>query len=318
VYGATDARLDWLRDGSQDGNPDNNNATLMLPGGYLPKANSRGNTSTAPTMSLDGRLLGNPAGATVAGDVRANENIALTATQTLFAREHNRIVSLLPASMSQQDKFQIARAVVVAEQQYITYHEFLPAMGVTLPAYQGYNPAVDPSLSNEFATVGYRAHSQIHGEMEFESDTARYSTATLDALRAQGVEVTVDGADVELAVPLNVAFFNPDLVSQIQLGPMLEGIGSESEYNNDETIDNQLRSVLFQVPVPGNPTCLDGPTLPQCFTGVQDLGAIDLQRGRDNGMPSYNQLRRPTGCRPRPRSPRSPASRRMPSRPTRC
>ena len=28
----------------------------------------------------------------VAGDVRANENLALTATHTLFAREHNRIV----------------------------------------------------------------------------------------------------------------------------------------------------------------------------------------------------------------------------------
>lgn len=291
VYGATDARLDWLRDGSADGNPANNSPTLMLPGGYLPTAASRGNVSTAPSMQLDGRLRGAPANAVITGDVRGNENIALTATQTLFAREHNRIVALLPTSLSAQDRFQIARAVVIAEQQYITYHEFLPAMGVTLPAYTGYRATVDPSLANEFATVGYRAHSQIHGEMEFESESSRYSPATLNALIAQGVEVAVDGADVSLTVPLNTAFFNPGLVPQIQLGPLLEGIGSESEYNNDETIDNQLRSVLFQVPVPGNPGCLDGPTLPQCFTGVQDLGAIDLERGRDHGMPSYNQLR---------------------------
>ncbi|MFC4587919.1 peroxidase family protein [Sphaerisporangium corydalis] len=291
VYGGTDARLDWLRDGSVDGNPANNNATLLLPGGYLPRRTSRGNAATAPAMQVDGRLLGNPNNAAVAGDVRANENIALTATQTLFAREHNRIVSLLPASMSQEDKFQLARVVVIAEQQYITYHEFLPAMGVTLPAYQGYDPGLDPSLANEFATVGYRAHSQIHGEMEFETQAARYTPATLAALEAQGVEVEVDGADVDLAVPLNVAFFNPDLVNQIQLGPMLQGIGGESEYKNDEMIDNQLRSVLFQVPVAGNPGCLDGPTLPACFHGVVDLGAIDLQRGRDHGMPTYNQLR---------------------------
>jgi hypothetical protein len=60
-------------------------------------------------------------------------------------------------------------------------------------------------------------------------------------------------------------------------------------------IDNQLRSVLFRVPVSGNPDCLDGPTLPQCFNGVVDLGAIDLQRGRDHGMPTYNQMRNAYG-----------------------
>jgi hypothetical protein len=291
VYGGTDARLDWLRDGSQDGNPDNNNATLFLPGGYLPRTDSRGAPGSAPAMQVDGRLLATPNTAVVTGDVRANENIALTATQTLFAREHNRIVSLLPASMSQQDKFQIARAVVIAEQQYITYNEFLPAMGVTLAPYQGYDGSVDPSVSDEFATVGYRAHSQIHGEIEVDTNASRYNSATLDALEAQGVEVVVDGADAALAVPLNVAFFNPGLVPMLQLGPLLQGIGGESEYKNDEMIDNQLRSVLFRVPVGGNPACLDGPTLPQCFNGVVDLGAIDLQRGRDHGMPSYNQLR---------------------------
>lgn len=103
VYGGSDARLDWLRDGSQDGNPDNNNATLLMPGGYLPRRDSRGNPAAAPAISIDGRLLASSNRAVVAGDLRANENIALTATQTLFAREHNRIVGLLPGSMSQQD-----------------------------------------------------------------------------------------------------------------------------------------------------------------------------------------------------------------------
>jgi len=295
VYGGTDARLDWLREGSQDGNPDNNGGRLLLPSNYLPRRDSRGNPSVAPTMAVDGRLLSTPNKAAVAGDVRANENIALTATHTLFAREHNRIVSLLPSWVSQQDKFQLARAVVIAEQQYITYNEFLPAMGVTLPAYQGYNEFLNPALSHEFASFGYRAHSQIHGELEIETNVSRYSQATLDALEAQGVEVTVDGADVAIAVPLNVAFFNPTLLQQLQLGPMLQGIGLEPQYKNDEQIDNQLRSVLFKVPVSGNPECLDGPTLPECFNGVVDLGAIDIQRGRDHGMPSYNTVRNAFG-----------------------
>ena len=52
---------------------------------------------------------------------------------------------------------------------------------------------------------------------------------------------------------------------------------------------------MFKVPVSGNPECLDGPTLPECFNGVVDLGAIDVQRGRDHGMPSYNQMRNSFG-----------------------
>ncbi|MEV4316159.1 peroxidase family protein [Actinocrispum sp. NPDC049592] len=295
VYGTSDARLDWLRSGSLDGNPDNNSGSLLLPNNYLPRATQRGNPSAAPVMAVDGRLLATPGKAVVAGDVRANEQALLTSVQTLFAREHNRIVAALPSSVSQQDKFQIARAVVIAEIQYITYNEFLPAMGVSLPAYRGYDPGVDPSTAHEFATVAYRAHSIIHGEMETDTNISRYSQATLDALRKMGAEVEQDGADVTIAVPDNLLFFNPDLVEQIQLGPIMAGITGESGYRNDETIDNQLRSILFRIPTSSNPDCLDGPTLPECFSGVVDLGAIDLQRGRDHGMPSYNQMRNAYG-----------------------
>ena len=70
---------------------------------------------------------------------------------TLFAREHNRIVAALPANLPAETKFEIARRILGAEEQYITYTEFLPALGVQLPAYRGYNPTVNPGLSNEFA-----------------------------------------------------------------------------------------------------------------------------------------------------------------------
>ena len=60
-------------------------------------------------------------------------------------------------------------------------------------------------------------------------------------------------------------------------------------------IDNQLRSVLFQVPVSATRTAWTDPTLPACFNGVVDLGAIDVQRGRDHGMPTYNQMRNAYG-----------------------
>ena len=297
VYGGTNDRLEWLREGPVDGRLSNNGPKLLLQGGFLPRADARGNAAAAPEMALMGRLEapGAFAKAFVAGDKRANENIALTSTHTLFALEHNRIVSQLPSWVPDDVKFQIARRIVGAEQQFITYNEFLPALGVRLPPYRGYREDVNASLGNEFAVVGYRAHSMIHGELESIGEAADYTAAQLDAIRRQGIEVVAEGDELEFVIPLNLAFGNPDLLKQIGLGAVLHGLGGEPQYKNDEQIDNQLRSVLFQVPVAGNPACLDGPTLPACFKGVVDLAAIDIERGRDHGMPLYNDLRRAFG-----------------------
>jgi hypothetical protein len=301
VYGGTTSRLEWLREGPVDGNINNNGARLLLPNNYLPRATARGNASTAPTMAVDGQLTGHPQDRVIAGDVRANENMALTDMHTLFAREHNRIVNALPAGVPTSQKFQIARRVVGAEEQFITYNEFLPAMGVNLPPYRGYNPNVNAQLSTEFATIGYRAHSQIHGDFDITTNSSRYSQATLDRLRQMGVQVTEDGSTVEIEVPLVVAFFNPDLVELIGAGPILKALSQEPQYKNDEQIANELRSLLFQVPGPGTDpgACFEDPTTPGCFQGVVDLGAIDVQRGRDHGVPTYNQLRQAYGLAPK-------------------
>jgi hypothetical protein len=298
VYGTTASRLDWLRSGSANGDPTDNAADLMLPGGYLPRKTARGNAATAPTVDLMGALMGTPDRAAVAGDVRANENIALTAIHTLFAREHNRIVSLLPSTLSDEEKFQIARRVVGAEAQYITYEEFLPALGVHLPGYHGYDPHVNPGLGNEFAAVGYRAHSMIHGEFEVDAESGDYTPAQLDAFEAAGIEVTQTPGEVALGIPLNAAFGNPDLLQAVGEGNLLKALGNEREYRNDEQIDDSLRSVLFQVPKPGaaDPASCGLPAAnPDCYSGVVDLGALDVERGRDHGIPSYNDLRRAYG-----------------------
>ena len=107
--------LDWLRNGPSTATR-RTTARLCC----CPTTTSRASTPAA-TRRLRRRWISSagssaaPTDTVVAGDVRANENLALTAIQTLFAREHNRIVAELPKSLSPQSKFQIARRVVGAE-----------------------------------------------------------------------------------------------------------------------------------------------------------------------------------------------------------
>src|SRR5438094_2686008 len=302
VYGVGDARLEWLRTGSANGDLADNSALLMLTGdGYLPRADARGDPSTAPPMDLMGALVATPDKAVVAGDVRANENIALTALHTLFAREHDRIVALLPTWLTNEERFQIARRVVGAELQYITYTQFLPSVGVRLEPDHGYDARVHPGLSNEFAVVGYRAHSMIHGEFDTTVGATTYTDAQLAAFAARGIVVTADGDQVTLEIPLAAAFGTPDLLEDLGLEPVFLSL-SQRQYENDEQIDNALRSVLFQIPKPdiADPTACGVPVVnPDCFSGVSDLGAIDIARGRDHGIPTYNDLRRAYGLAPK-------------------
>jgi len=300
VYGGTSERLEWLREGPVDANLANNGPHLLLDAdGFLPRRSERGNAATAPTMDLQGRLRATPANATVAGDVRANENIALTTVHTLFAREHNRIVDLLPATLGDQRRFDLARRVVIAEQQYITYREFLPAMGVNLPAYRGYDPSVNARIANEFATVGFRAHSMVHGGISGAVGVDDLSPEEKAALAAQGIAISSpEFGRIQVTIPLHVGFANPDLVEVLGIDMILDGLAHLRTYANDTEIDDQLRSVLFQVPGPGvtDPSqCQDDDDLTLCFTGVVDLGAIDIARGRDHGIPRYNDLREAYG-----------------------
>ena len=173
VYGSDAARATWLRDG----------ASLLLPG-RLPAAGRRPGTRTRPRWTCSATRSAIPAGAVVAGDARANENIGLTAAQTIFAREHNRIVRRCRRRCAPSSEYQIARRVVGAEIQYITYHEFLPAMGVKLAPYTGYKPdGRRDAETNEFATVGFRAHSMVHGEMEPSAPEGTWSAAQLAVVR---------------------------------------------------------------------------------------------------------------------------------------
>ncbi len=173
----------------------------------------------------------------LAGDVRANENIELTAMQTLWMREHNRqadSVSRQHPNWTDEQIFQAARQVVIAEYQSIVVNEFLPALlgSQTLQPYRGYNPNVNAGISNEFSTAAYRfGHSMLDG--------------TIDRLNNDGTDIP------EGPALLRNAFFNPTLFDPTlpnndgNVDPILKGASTGNSQEIDTKVVDDVRNFLF-------------------------------------------------------------------------
>ena len=60
----------------------------------------------------------------------------------MFRLEHNRLADQIAEQhpdWGDEEIFQLARKLVAAQIQAITYEEFLPSLGITLDAYAGYD-----------------------------------------------------------------------------------------------------------------------------------------------------------------------------------
>jgi peroxidase len=254
AYGASEERARALR---------------ALDGSGRLKTSDGADGETYLPFNVDGldNAGGTDASLFVAGDVRANEQIGLTAMHTLFLREHNRLADTFEGEGLTGDEIYLrARRVVAAQMQVITFREFLPLLlgPGAMPPYSGYDETVDPGIANLFSTAAYRfGHSLI-------SDTVL-------RLDAGGNEI----AEGHLA--LRDAFFNPTrLVNEGGMEPVLRGLSAQTCQELDAKIVEDLRSFLFGAPGAG---------------GI-DLAAMNIQRGRDHGLPNYNTARRALGLAP--------------------
>nr|WNS50032.1 peroxidase-like protein [Halisarca dujardinii] len=201
----------------------------------------------------------------VAGDVRVNEHLALTAMHTIWLREHNRIVaqlSRLQPGQTDEQLYQTARSVVGGEMQAIIYQEYLPeVLGSTVveklilsPALTGgYDSSVDPSVPNSYAAAAFRyGHSLIRPEFARLDEKNRPLPAG----------------------PLNLldSFFDPSQYNtSLGTDPVLRGLLAEAARRADEFLTPVLTTQLF---ASGS------------FDG-RDLGALNINRGRDHGLPPY-------------------------------
>ncbi|MDX9910521.1 MAG: peroxidase family protein [Phycisphaerales bacterium] len=230
---------------------------LVSEGGFLPF-----NTFGLPNANP----MGAPAASLfLAGDVRANEQSTLACLHTLFVREHNRRCDELKAQHPGWDDetlYQEARLWVGALVQNISLYEFLPALvgDARVPAYTGYDDSVDPSIVTEFSTGAFRmGHTMIN--------------PTLLRLDEDGLEIP------EGHVPLRAAFFNPAILTEAGIEPFLLGLASQVSQEIDNKVVDDLRNFLFGQP----------------GAGGLDLPSLNIQRGRDHGLPDLNDARRALG-----------------------
>ena len=261
VYGSTEEETHNLRDFVS-------NRGLLRSGLIMPSGKSLlpPNRGEPVDCQVDATKLHVPC--FQAGDFRVNEQLGLLSTHTLWMREHNRIAEELVRYNPHWDAdvlFHEARKILAAQLQHITYTAWLPKIlgpvGLDmLGPYTGYDPNVDATISNAFATAAFRfGHTLINPVMY-------RLNATLQPIKGGNL-------------PLHQAFFAPfRIVEEGGIDPVVRGLFGRAAKKlvPGEIVNTELTEKLFKL---ANEVALD-------------LVGLNIQRGRDHGLPSYNEYRK--------------------------
>lgn len=209
-----------------------------------------------------------------AGDLRVNEIPSLGGNHLLFVREHNRIVGELrkvQPKWSSLKLYQEARKIIGALLQQVTYGEFLPSIlsKQDLENHKlklrnsgfsnNYDSSRNPATKNAFNAAVFRfGHSLIPPNLAYllYDFMSRVNSTTIESI-----------------------FFNPHLLIT-EGGRRVSDLARFIVTSNSMKVDNQLegavRDHLFE----------------NAHGKGMDLGALNLQRGRDHGLPPYNAWRK--------------------------
>ena len=261
VYGSDEESANWLR--SFEGGKMKVSNNNMLPFNTVDGLYSSEVDPSAPHMEE----MGISPKFYVAGDPRANENPLLLSFHTLFVREHNRQAERLARQhpdWSDEEIYQYARKMVGGLIQRIVYEEWLPVMGVQLDEYTGYNIDINPQASNEFTAAAFRL-----GHTLLNSNILRIDD--------QGNEIP------QGHLTLRDAFFNPFVILETgDIDPFFKGMGTQVQQRMDPQVIDDVRNFLFGPP----------------GAGGLDLVSININRGRERGLPDFNTLRQSLGLTP--------------------
>lgn len=258
IYGSDDQRAAWLRSGTAGKLKVSHTAV-----GDLAPFNdgTQGNAGSPERPDLSTSLF-------VAGDIRINEQPTLACMHILFIREHNwqadRLAQAHP-SWTDEQLFQAARRIVIAELQHIAIDEFVPALfgnAAGIGRYTGYDPNANAGVSAVFSTAAYRVgHTLL--------------SPSIQRLDASGKSIA------EGPLRLRDSFFAaaPPLVTAHGIEPFLRGVAAQKSQELDNKVIDEVRNFLFGQP----------------GAGGLDLISLNVQRGRDMGLPDFNTVRQDFG-----------------------
>jgi Ca2+-binding RTX toxin-like protein len=233
----------------------------------------------------------------IAGDGRVNENFGLTSIHHVFHTEHNYQVQNFIDALSRDaevtgnftklhgfqidtnngavdshgnyvntsgaitwdlDKmFNSAKLIVEMEYQHAAVDQYARNVTPNIQEFVGYSPDKDPSVTLEYAQAAFR----------FGHSTLRETIDTIDP--DHGLTGKIMG------YALRDAFLSPEKYGQLGPASVLLGMTHQQMNEVDEFITPALNQGLLGQPL--------------------DLGAINIARGRDIGIPTLNDFRADIG-----------------------
>jgi hypothetical protein len=196
---------------------------------------------------------------------RCNETPGLTMIHTLFVREHNRKVAEYAAqdpTLTDEELFQLGRRWVTSLIQSIAVNEFIPTLtGQKMAKYDGHKPSVNGRIALEFEQSLYRVgHTLLPRSLQ------RFAAA--------------DGRNPLTPLNLGASLFQAPALykTSADVDAVVRGFLRQPHEKVDCIVADGVRNTLV-IDEPGS------------FGTVFDLPTINLMRGRELGLPSYNEAR---------------------------
>ncbi|MEO8495861.1 MAG: peroxidase family protein [Planctomycetota bacterium] len=230
--------------------------------------------------------------------------VGLSMLHTLFAREHNAICDNLKTYYPQWDDnrlFNVARLINAAVMAKIHTVEWTPAI---LP-----NPGLNAALNanwfglatNLFKTGKHREtlaviniknpevggvvgnpinkHGQPYGLTQEFVEVYRLHSLLPESLEIK--RFNHDGPAEQIPLPQTRQAGSPKTTEHVPMAELFYSFGNQLP---GQLVLNNYPKFMQELSIPGNP--------------IFDLGAVDLLRARERGVPRYNEFRRQLGLNP--------------------